>query len=207
MIMTQKLKFSSLLLMAGLLTITSCKKEENIEPENGNVVSGTTTINASAYDKWVYFSFKENQVVSINDFTNSLDWDIGFHRHNVRLNCGASGIGQGGTYDAGKVDFDSVIEAPETGYALNDSIQIMEKFEMPPVYVTVPGDTIIANWLSITYGQGGPQYDYSNNIYVIRTADGKYAKIFLKNYFNDLGDSGHVTMKYAYQPDGSRELE
>ncbi len=115
--MTQRLKFLTLIILAGFLTFTSCKKEETPEHET-KTVSKTTTINASAYDKWVYFSFKENKVVEISDFTNSLDWDIGFHRHNVRINCGKSGIGQGGTYNAGKVDFSSVTEAPETGYAL-----------------------------------------------------------------------------------------
>jgi len=205
--MTQKLNFLMLIILAGFLGFTSCKKEETPEPKKNELVSGTTTINASAYDKWVYFSFKENKVVEISDFTNSLNWDIGFHRQNVRVNCGKSGIGQGGTYNAGKVDFSSIKEAPETGYVLNDSIKILEEFSMPPVYVKVPGDTLLAKWISITHGQSGPEYNYSDNIYVIKTADGKYAKIWLKNYFNDESKSGYVTMKYTYQPDGSRKLE
>lgn len=205
--MTRKLNFLGLVILSGLLTFTSCKKEEILEPEKSQVVAETTTIDASAYGKWVYFSFKENKVVDISDFTNSLKWDIGFHRQNVRVNCGKSGIGQGGTHDAGKVDFASVKEAPETGYALNDSIKILEEFSMPPVYVTVPGDTVLAKWIDIHHGQSGPEYNYNDHIYVIKTADGKYAKIWLKNYFDDESTSGHITMKYAYQADSSRKFE
>ncbi|PIE88342.1 MAG: hypothetical protein CSA04_02390 [Bacteroidetes bacterium] len=46
-----------------------------------------------------------------------------------------------------------------------------------------------------------------SEIFVVKTADGKYAKVWLKDYFNADGESGHVTMKYSYQPDGSTKLD
>ncbi len=131
MIMVKKLKLLALALLTGTLIFTSCKKENPVEPVSNKTITGEVTIDASAYDKWVYFSFKGNKVVEVSDFKNSLKWDIGFHRQNVRVNCGKSGIGQGGTYNAGEVDFSSVKEASETGYALNDGIEILEEFAIP----------------------------------------------------------------------------
>lgn len=205
--MKHLLNFATIMLLGIALVFTSCDKKDDPKPVNNDVVSGTITVDATAYDKWVYFSFADEKVVMVTDFSTSSAWDIGFHRQDIRINCGKSGIGQGGTYNAGKVDFTSVAEALETGYALNDSIEILEAFVMPPVYVIVPGDTLLAKWIDISYGQSGPEYNYSNNIYVIKTADGKYAKIWLKDYFNDNSETGHITMKYAYQPDGSMKLD
>jgi hypothetical protein len=207
--MKHLLNFATIMLLGVSLGFTSCNKDDDndTQPQNNDVITGTITIDATAYDKWTYFSFVNEKVVPVTDFSTSSAWDIGFHRQDIRVNCGTSGIGQGGTYNAGKVDFSSVAEAPKTGYLLNNSIEILEEFVMPPVYVTVPGDTLLAKWISISIGQTGPEYVVSNNIYIIKTADGKYAKIWLKDYFNDNSETGHVTMKYNYQPDGSRKME
>ncbi|MBE9469335.1 MAG: HmuY family protein [Bacteroidetes bacterium] len=205
--MKHLLNFATVMLLGVTLVFSSCDKDDDPEPENNDVVSGTITINATAYDKWIYFSFANEKEVEVNDFSNSSDWDIGFHRQDIRVNCGKSGTGKGGTYNAGKVDFASFAEAPETGYLLNDSIEILEAFVMPPVKVKVPGDTLLAKWIDIKYGQAGPEYTVSNNIYVVKTADAKYAKIWLKDYFNDNSETGYITMKYTYQPDGSNKLK
>ena len=186
------------------LAFTSCDEENDPDPVNDEVVAGTITIDATAYDKWVYFSFADEQVVTVNDFSNSVEWDIGFHRFDLRVNCGTSGPGQGGTHNAGKVDFSSITEAPEDGYSLNDSIDIMQE-EGNWVYEAVPGDTVLATWL--TFSGPPPTYTVNDNIYIIKTADGKYAKIWLKDYYNDNAETGYVTVKYAFQPDGSRKLE
>jgi len=205
--MRHLLNFATVMLMGIALVFTSCDKEDALAPVNNDIITGTITIDASAYDKWVYFSFADKKEVTVTDHLTSTAWDIAFHRQDIRINCGNSGVGKGGTYNAGKVDFSSVTLAPETGYEVNTSIKILESKVMPPVYVTVPGDVLLAKWIEIVHGATGPQYNYSNNIYVIKTTDGKYAKIWLKDYFNNSSKSGYVTMKYNYQPDGSRKVE
>ena len=98
--------------------------------------------------------------------------------------------------------------SPEKDYSLNDMIEIaIDIASMPPVMETVPGDTILAKWINLEYGQNGPEYTFSDEIFILKTADGKYAKIWLKDYFNNEAKSGHVTMKYFYQADGSTELD
>lgn len=203
--MKKNLFVSVVALMSAAVFISSCQKDDSsVTPSVGSVV----TLNASAYDKWVYFSFETGAEVAITDFKNSTDWDIAFHRGDVRVNCGAAGVGQGGSFNAGKVDFASVKEAPATGYSLNTTIKILESYTMPPVYVTVPGDTLVTKWLTVIPNTNAkPTYIPQDYIYVIRTAKGKYAKVWLKDYFNEAGTGGYITMKYAFQADGSRKFE
>ncbi len=193
----------SAIIFATALGFVSCDKEEaKPEPE---LNYPTVTFDTRAFDKWVYFSFDKGKEVSISDFQNSMDWDIAFHRFDVRVNCGTAGPGKGGSISMGKVDFKSVKQAPTTGYSLNDSIKIVNKPGGWLEQVSVPGDTIVAKWLLFTGPP--PTYNITNNIYVVKTAQGKYAKIWLKDYFNDNSENGHVKMQYFYQKDGSTKLE
>ncbi|MDP2722695.1 MAG: HmuY family protein [Bacteroidales bacterium] len=197
---------SAIALFSLSVVFISCGKDEEDQPKPAN--TETITIDASAYDKWVYFSFEKGTTIEISDYKTSTEWDLGFHRFDLRVNCGTSGSGQGGTYATGKTDYTAVTTAPESGYSLNDSISIaVDMSTIPPVMETVPGDTVLASWVIMTYGQTGPEYTYSNEIFVVKTATAKFAKVWLKDYFNDEGKSGHVTMKYSYQPDGSTKLD
>jgi len=202
------MKKTSLLLLTALLGslhfFYAC--DENDNPILAS--EGQITIDASDYSTWVYFSFDEDTIIPINDFKNSRNWDLGFNRYNLRVNCGKSGPGNGGTFATGETNFANVLVAPESSYSVNDSIEVVSDISaMPPLMETVPGDTILTNWINRTYNDNGPVYSYSNEIFVIKTAEGKYAKIWLKDYFNDEAESGHVTMKYLYQADGSTNLE
>ena len=204
--MKKNLFISMIALVSAVLSISSCQKDDSsVTPAVGNVV----TLNASAYDKWVYFSFETGAEVTITDFKNSTDWDIAFHRGDIRVNCGQSGIGQGGSYNAGKVDFASVKEAPANGYSLNTSMKIVVSYiTNPPTYSTEPADTLVSKWLTIIPNTNAkPTYTFHDYIYVVKTAKGKYAKVWLKDYFNEAGLGGYITMKYAFQKDGSRMFE
>lgn len=198
--MTKK-PFIAVLAFATFSFFISCEKDETTS-QSGK----TITINATSYNSWKYFSFEEDTLINIDDFSTSTKWDIAFHRSDIRVNCGQSGPGLGGSYNMGKVDFNSVKEAPADGYSLNTTISILESYTMPPVYVTVPGDTLVSKWLKIITDVAPPTYEYSDNIYIIKTANGKYAKIWLNNYFNSEAKGGHVTMKYQYQTNGSRQF-
>ncbi len=195
----------SIIAIAAAMSIMSCEKD-NPEPKpepKSNVE--TRVFDTRAFDKWVYFSFDEGKEVEITDFKTSMGWDIGFHRFDVRVNCGTSGPGNGGSINMGEVNFDDIKEAPTSGYSLNDSIAVVVKSGDWTNPVTVPGDTIIASWLYFTGPP--PQYNITNNIYVVKTAEGKYAKIWLKDYYNDDSQSGFVKMQYLYQKGGSTKLE
>lgn len=193
----------------AIVSFSSCKKDDDTQKSpSATVIEGTKTFDATAYDKWVYFSFKDTTVVNVSDYKTSTAWDIAFHRMDVRVNCGESGPGKGGSLTLGKIDFTSVAEAPESGYSLNASIKIMESYSVPPVYVTTQGDTLLSNkWITYIPSMSGPTYTLSDHIYIVKTADGKYVKLWLKDYFNAEGKGGHITMKYAYQTSGSRSFK
>ncbi len=196
-------------LLALSIGFGSCSDDDDPTPDPNNAEVKTVVINATAYDKWVYFSFEKDTIVGesgVEETRSGLDWDIAFHRYDLRLNCGASGTGKGGTYNAGAVDFNSITEAPSEIYAANDSIEVsIPGNSFPPPTARVPGDSILGTWCA--FSGPPPTYAYSKNVFVVKTATGKYAKLMLLDFFNDDAESGHVTMKYLYQPDGSTNLE
>lgn len=198
--------FSWLILAALLMGVVACDDSStDSNPDDNNDKSKEVMIDATAWDTWTYYSFSQGKEVEISDPSTSMDWDIGFHRYDVRLNCGASGPGNGGSIDLGVIDFNTLSQVPISGYIENDSIDIIEVFIMPPDLVTVPGDTVMASWMNFTGPP--PVYTVTNNIFAIKTADGKYVKVWLKSFHNENAESGYVTMEYVYQPDGSNVFE
>jgi len=110
-------------------------------------------------------------------------------RFYVIANGGPGFAGQGGIRDLGKAAFDSVAEVPEGGYE-------------PTGADSVNG--AIRHW-----------YDYSwtshllttaGHAYAVRTADGKYAKLAVVSYYCGEATPGCLTLRYAYQGDGSRRV-
>lgn len=179
------------------------------------------SIDATAYDEWVYFSFKKGEVLTkttgagVEEKMPGLAWDIAFHRWDVRLNCGESGTGKGGALlsegNIAKTGWDAVNEAPEKGYSVDEKTDVIKVYKMPkPDMVNVGGSKIITgdsegSWVVFSHANG-PSYNITNQIFVVKTASGKYAKIWLKQYTNAEKKGGHITMKYAYQEDGSRNF-
>lgn len=192
-----------------LFTFTACSDDDNpTEPTTPTVelVSKTVTLNVKSYTKWVYFSFSKGDTVSVTDFKNSNDWDIAFHRNNVRTNGGQSGKGMAAVADMGMKKFEEVVTAPASGYVADETIKIVEDISggFPPPTVDVPGSVPMGT--SIKFSGPPPSYDPNNHIYVIKTADGKYVKYIGLNFYDDGGNSGALKFKYLYQPDGSKNL-
>lgn len=189
-------------------TVMSCK-EDTEPPQTGSGLESTiVTIDATSFSDWTYFSFEQGKTVEVTDFATDMNWDIGFHRMNIRLNCGKSGVGKGGSQAMGTTDFVSIKTAPEDGYSLNDEISIpIDLTSMPPLMDTVPGDTVLAKWVNRTFVNQGPIYVPTEEIFVVKTANGKYVKLLLKDYYNANSESGYITMKYVYQNDGSTKLD
>jgi hypothetical protein len=221
------MKKNSLLtyLFIGLLSFgfVSCSDDDSDSPA---VNEKEVEVQATAYDKWTYFSFEKGTVVGSFDVEQkreSLDWDIAFHRWDIRLNCGKSGSGKGGALlvdgKVAKTGWDALTEAPENGYEVDGTLEVTKKMAQmgKPEKATVGASNVITGnmmkkgtWMTMSYmGQGVRTYEYSNQIFVVKTADGKYVKVWLKAYTKLVEGSkkgGYITMKYAYQPDGSRSF-
>ena len=203
-------KIITVALLGVVMAFTACKKDP-VEVSDVKAKEVKLSRKTDYGNDWIYYSFVDEKEVSGLDETSSKtsdSWDIAFNRYNVRTNSGDSGNGQGGAYDAGKVDWTSIIEANETGYTVDDTIQIVEAFTGQGVtYMTSNGNDVFKGCIDLEYGAQGPAYTPNDHIYVMKTAKGKYAKVWITGFYNDAGESGYISFKYSYQNGDGRKFE
>lgn len=169
--------------------------EQNPPPADfaGKLTEETVyTVNATEMRTWVHFNFAQRTVFTGEQVArDSADWDIAFRRAKIITNGGASGEkGNAAVAVIPNVDFRAVAEAPENGY-LQDT-----KSENPL-------DTLnpaLDKWYK--YDFWTHQLTPHNVIYIIKTADGRYAKLQLLNYYCGTA-AGCYTFRYVYQGNGA----
>ncbi len=212
-----KNRFFLLMLALALFGFQSCEDKDTDKPES-KLKQGEITVDASAFDKWVYVSLETGKEVSKEDVAGKRagkDWDIAFHRYNVRLNCGKSGEGKAGAYLApdkiGKAGWDAITEAPAAGYGVDAMTKVVSKYQMPaPTFADVAASPVITGGAKGTWVKSEgmpPAYVVSNQIFIIKTAKGNYGKLWIKQYTNAKKEGGHITFKYAIQGNGSTDLK
>lgn len=196
----KKYFFLSAILIA---TFFSCKKEDTKLP----IQSQTFEINSTNSTKWKYFSFASNDTVTVADPTHSNTWDLAFQRNRIKTNGGESGNGSGSaanSYQKGQIGFDALKIVSDTATFIADnsvSIAIQQGYA---IYIINP---VLNTWFSLEFATQGTQIVPRDYIYIVKTASGKYAKIWIKSYYSSINLSGYVTFQYKYQPDGSKNLE
>ncbi len=177
------------------------------------LVSGSFELNVSDRKKWYYFSFKDGLVgegsadpAEGDDaaWKEKDNWDIAFHYSNVRTNGGTSGNGQAGVFEMESNVMAEVTTAPETDYVVDTEIRIF--LNMPPTNPAqdikdVPGNTVLDLWADFDHDT--MVWSINDHIFVVRTADGKYAKIQFTNYLDEEDHGGLMKFNYVYQTDGS----
>ena len=155
----------------------------------------TFTIDATNREAWAYFSFATGNVVEVENAENSDAWDIGFQRTTVKLNGGISGPGMGSVVMLTETTFEDVTEAPADGY----------KADTEDTYGIVTGSG--NGWYNYLGPPTHSVLPLEGRVFVIKTADGTFAKVQFVGYYKDNivehQNSGHVTIKYVHQPDGS----
>jgi hypothetical protein len=143
----------------------------------------------------MYFDFSRGTVVAVqNPQTDA--WDLAFQRHVIRTNGGDTNpAGQGALLSLQDTDFAAVRRVPDDAKFVRD-VRTKKRLS---VY-----NPAIAKWYS---------YSYTANIltpkpivYIVRTQDGKYAKMHILSYYCKGGESGCMTFEYVYQGDGSSHL-
>jgi hypothetical protein len=201
----------SLSIALGATLFSACKKEETATPPAPlkattyrNLPADPITTSATgqpgaATNKYTFFRFKTGSVVANSDSATN-QWDMGFRGTTLIVNGGSSGPGQGGAIVQTGL-FDEILAAPESGYAVDS-----------PAAKAIPTGS----------GNGWYNYDGSTNllspiagkVLMIRTGDGKYAKVEIISYYKDApanpaatDPSRYYTFRYVYQPDGSKSLK
>ncbi len=162
--------------------------------EAGDTLVGPVlvTIDARAESAWQFFDFSRSAVVERPD---PLGWDLAFRRFRIIVNGGPGFAGGGAALALDDTTFDAVREAPAEDAAWRAT-------------VAQRGDSTHAVL------QGWYQYGFTSHIlspkprvYVVRTADGRWAKFEIMGYYCPGATPGCVTIRYVYQGSGSRSLE
>ena len=156
---------------------------------------GVYTVDARSKEIWMYFDFSRGAVVAVQHPKTDA-WDLAFRRHVIRLNGGATNpAAEGAILNLGERDFTSVTRVPAKAVFLSDVRTKRRPFPYNPV---------VAKWYN---------YSYVANVltpkpvvYIVRTQDGKYAKMRLVSYYCDGNVSGCMTFEYVYQGNGSTNL-
>lgn len=219
--MMKKMNFKffnvAMLLVACSLFMVSCDKDEpKVEEKSESKIIKEKDV--QDYGKWYYFSFEKDKFVGEGDadpakgddenWSKRTDWDIAFHTNNVRTNSGTSGVGKGGIMEVKTEDFNAVTEVPSNNFEIDKIVKgsvILSISKMPPPTANASISVAPNEWVQHVHGKGWILE--KKNVFIVRTADGKYAKIQFVNFLNDESKSKFITMKYAYQKDGSTKFE
>ena len=148
----------------------------------------TVTLDARGGDHWTLFDLERRAITA-----DASAWDVGIKRHRLVVNGGEGFVGGGGVQRA-NVLFGDLSEAPAAGYDRS--------------HVTGGGDTINAtldDWYS---------YDFFSHllepipdaIFVVRTAEGNYAKLRVLSYYCPGPEPGCLTIEFTVQGNGSTQL-
>ena len=150
------------------------------------------TVNASSEKEYVYFNFSNGKPVKIHD-SSSLEWDLAFRRSKIITNGGASSkLGKAGLIDLGPLGFDMVTEVPKDNYVVDVSTR------------TDTENPVILKPYSYNYLTH--KLKAKKNVYAARTADNKFAKFQLLDFYCDNKEVGCITIQFVYQKSGSNSF-
>lgn len=208
--MTTSIRLISPLILSGLLFLTACDSSDP-DASSGEVVAlraadipsdPITGIGSDGrpvgQNVYTFFSLRTGQIVANAD-SASTGWDLAFKGTTILVNSGTSGPGNGAAQVLEGL-FEEVTEAPTDGWEQDG-----------------------ADGYAIPTGSGNGWYSYNpatqtvmpvpGRVLLIRTADGRYAKVSMVSYYQGAPTSPgagstarYLTFDYVFQPDGSRSL-
>ena len=194
-----KMKLFLALAITSAAMLTSCKKDT---PTTTPLTGKTFTIDGTV-KKWIYFSFEKNDTVLISNPKTSTDWDLAFNRFLIRTNSGLSGSGLSGadsTLLKESTGYDSYKTAVDTALKVDKIMQVMTQ----GAFANDTVNPVLYNWFNYNYGTN--KLEARNQVFVIKTAKGKYAKLIITSYYKGTA-SKFLTFSYVYQPNGTKSLQ
>ncbi|MCG8469208.1 MAG: HmuY family protein [Gemmatimonadetes bacterium] len=160
----------------------------NPRPVGETLVSDTITVDARDGSRWARFDFDLESVVD----DDAEGWDLAFNRFHIVTNGGPLYAGDGGAL-AVQTSWDSVTEAPDGDYTTTDG-RLADGAVTPA----------LERWYE--YSFFAHTLEPKDQVYVIRSAEGMYAKLRILSYYCPEATPGCVTFEYVFQGDGSRRL-
>ncbi len=190
------------------VSLISCSKEKE-KPSVPDAKS--LSIKTSDYKTWTYFSFEKGIIGTYGetefDYKNRLDWDLAFHRWDVRTNGGESGKGQGGavltaygnlntgTWSSHIPSYKFITDTKIKTYMAPPNMNAEDGADQRK---EVPGSTELAKWMTVTMSSIPPTYKVNEKAFVVKTASGKFAALRFTGYMNDKAEKGYASFEYIY---------
>ncbi|MDO4879719.1 MAG: HmuY family protein [Capnocytophaga sp.] len=201
------------LFIASVFAFVSCSKDDNNTPTPELPAKAKEVKNLDASgSKWVYYSFEKNEVVTPTDETKELTWDIAFNGYIIKLNGGTSGQGQGEVVSTGKTNFSEVTKAPESGYVKDIVKKIIISYSPRVEADTSHSETLTGGFGKTTGAihispanmqQWGSVYAPTKLVFVLKTANGKYVKFQVTDFYNDRKVPDYPSFQYQLSEDGN----
>lgn len=199
-------KFKSIFLIAISIALFSCSDDDKPETPKpldvqtySNLFAPSAGVPPNTTGDFVKFSFATNQIVTTGD-----NWDIAFRSTTILVNGGVAATGQPTRTGVGaaavlKSTFANVTSAPDDNLFNQDS----------------------ATTYAIPIGSDKGWYNYNGAtnlvspiagvVLLIKTHDGKYAKMEILNYYKDAPSnatgsepSRYYKFNFVYQPNGTK---
>jgi hypothetical protein len=208
--MPRFLRLLPFLALVGVLAACDTgETDDNSDPIQTDIVEDLPADPATGRDpntgqpipsgRFTFFSLRDGEVVLSYDDEDRADsastlWDLGFRGTEIIANGGDNGPGEGGLQVVTGA-FEDLTEAPADGYTP-----------------------------SLPAGSGNGWYTYNpqtftvsptpGRVVVVRTADGRYAKVRILSYYRGAPEEidpftdqdRYYTFEYVFQPDGSRSF-
>lgn len=209
---------SALLLFTTAVTFTSCNEDDptpdpvvsttisNLAADPSTGFNPTTGAPIGSTGKFTFFSFKTGAVVNNTDSATN-KWDLGFRGTTIIVNSPTSGPGTSVVQIVSGI-FDELNDAPADGYKSDDKNATI-KYAIP----TGSGN----GWYTATGGAPGTPTivkTIAGKIIVVKTADGRYAKMEILSYYKDAPPSPtgtepsrYYTFRYVYQPNDTKSFK
>jgi HmuY protein len=210
---------SILMTAASAMMLVACDKEDNGAPVDTSVekrvndLSADTILGIAASGqpygsgKYTLYSLENGTVVSNTDSATS-KWDLGFRGTSIITNSGTGGPGSGGAFvQIGTFESLTTI-SPDSTFRVDAA---------PSAYAIPLGSN--KGW----YVYDGPTNlinPIPGRVLVVRTANGKYAKVEIINYYKGgvtpaasasddvkLKTQRYFTFRYTFQSNGSRDFQ
>lgn len=163
--------------------------------------TGLIYINATDYTVWTYINFEDRRIDSLSVYDPAPEkWDIAIHRYDAKT-------------DGGKVvgtNFSDINKArgwkntdmlPEVADIWTTDKIVTDMSTMMDGYLTYADSYYnpeLSKWLDVDKSSMPPIYTPSDKVYVIYLKNGNRAAVKLKNYMDDAGVKGYMSIQYIY---------
>lgn len=143
---------------------------------------------------------RDNKVYMLEGDETSFAWDIAFHKYDVKTNGGAAvklNTTDLALVTASSISGESFAMDTDGHQVMVDMSKMMEGFVG---YQTTKLNEVLCGWVTATPTGSMPPYTYelNSNVFVVRTADGQYAKVKFTDYSNDKNVKVYAAFDYEF---------